>query len=97
MLIDVSARAGVVSMHTADLGTRIHRNRGLRELGPQAMAVQSVVLRRAGKIPVGPGAPETEFLLRPSIDDIAEIERVAVEIRERPPMSTIAGYARRAG
>ena len=88
LLIDIAALVGVQRMATADLGTRIHRNRTLRQLGPQAMAVQGVVLRRAGKLPSGPGAPERDVLLRPAADG-ASIERISVEVRERPPMSTI--------
>ena len=88
LLIDIAALAGVHRMASADLGTRIHRNRTLRQLGPQAMAVQGVVLRRAGKLPQGPGAPEREVLLRPAVDG-ASIERISVEVRERPPMVTI--------
>lgn len=88
LLIDISALVGVHRMATADLGTRIHRNRSLRQLGPQAMAVQGVVLRRAGKLPSGSGAPERDVLLRPAADGLS-IEQVNVEVRERPPMATI--------
>ena len=93
MLIDISALVGVHRMATADLGTRIHRNRSLRQLGPQAMAVQGVVLRRAGKIPSGSGAPELDVLVRPTADGSA-MERVTVEVRERPPMASILRHTR---
>lgn len=94
LLIDIEQVAGPDAMCIADLGARMHRNQKLRDLGPQAMAVQSVVLRRAGKIPSGPGSPERETLLRPGLG--GAVEEVTVEIRERPPMKTVAGYGRRA-
>jgi glucosyl-3-phosphoglycerate synthase len=93
LLIDLERTAGIDAMAAADLGVRMHRNQKLRDLGPQAMAVQSVVLRRAGKIPSGPGSPDHETLLRPGRH--GEIEGVPIEIRERPPMRDVPGYARR--
>lgn len=95
MLIDVERLVGREAMATADLGTRIHRRQSLRELGAQAMAVQSVALRRAGVIPSGPDASDAEVLLRPSLSSPGEIEAVDIEIRERPPMSSISGYGTR--
>ncbi len=48
MLIDVARRLGVASLAQVDLGLRVHRNRPLAELAPQAAAVLDVVLSRAG-------------------------------------------------
>jgi glucosyl-3-phosphoglycerate synthase len=48
LLIDVAARCGPCCLAQVDLGERVHRNRPLDELAPQAAAVIDVVLDRAG-------------------------------------------------
>jgi glucosyl-3-phosphoglycerate synthase len=48
LLIDVAERHGVQSIAQVDLGTRLHRNRPLAELVPQAHQVMEAVLDRAG-------------------------------------------------
>jgi len=48
LLADVSERFGLGSMVQVDLGRRVHRNRPLSELGPQAEAVLRTVLARSG-------------------------------------------------
>jgi glucosyl-3-phosphoglycerate synthase len=48
LLIDVAARCGAGALAQVDLGERVHRNRPLDELAPQAAAVIDVVLDRAG-------------------------------------------------
>jgi len=48
LLIDVAARHGGGAVAQVDLGERVHRNRPLDELAPQAAAVIDVVLDRAG-------------------------------------------------
>ena len=98
VLIDVASMAGPECIAGADLGTRIHRNRPLSELGPQAMAVQSIALRRAGVIqgvPVesayeSPSAT-TETLLRPLPGGLG-VEEVLVPVAERSPMGDMPGY-----
>ena len=58
LLIDVTSRFGDASLVQSDLGVRIHRNRSLGELGPQALAVLQVGMIRAGiVIPGALGAP----------------------------------------
>jgi glucosyl-3-phosphoglycerate synthase len=91
LLIDLVASYGVDAMAQVDLDVREHRNRPLEELGPQAMAVLVTGLRRAG-VPVDKRLAE---LIR--FDDHREIERVAVEIRERPPMLTVPAYLAKFG
>ncbi len=51
LLADVAGRYGLGSMVQVDLGRRVHRNRPLAELGPQAEAVLRTVLSRAGAGP----------------------------------------------
>jgi glucosyl-3-phosphoglycerate synthase len=48
LLIDVADAVGVDCMAQVDLGTRIHRNRDLDDLGPQALVVLQAALDRAG-------------------------------------------------
>lgn len=55
LLLDVAARFGVGSIAQVDLGVRIHRNRPLSELRPQAVEVLRAALTRAGlALPAGP-------------------------------------------
>lgn len=55
LLIDVAERFGSASLAQVDLGRRVHRNRPLEELAPQAEEVLRAVLARAG---VGDAVPE---------------------------------------
>jgi glucosyl-3-phosphoglycerate synthase len=91
LLIDLVARFGLDAVTQVDLDVREHRNRPLEELGPQAMAVLITGLRRAG-VPVDRRLAE---LIR--FDCNRDIERVAVEIRERPPMITVPAYLAKFG
>jgi glucosyl-3-phosphoglycerate synthase len=59
LLIDVARRFGVGSVAQVDLGERVHRNRPLAELAPQAAAVLDVALTRAGVAADGAPLPDT--------------------------------------
>lgn len=48
LLIDVVRRAGLGALAEVDLGRRVHRNRPLVELRPQAEQVARAILERAG-------------------------------------------------
>lgn len=48
LLIDLTARFGSDIVAQVDLGSRVHRNRPLRQLGPQASAILAMALGRAG-------------------------------------------------
>jgi glucosyl-3-phosphoglycerate synthase len=50
LLIDVAQHFGIEQVAQVDLGVRIHRNRPLTELRPQATDVLGAALRRAGVI-----------------------------------------------
>jgi glucosyl-3-phosphoglycerate synthase len=63
LLVDVAARHGVPALAQVDLGVRIHRNRPIEELRPQAVDVLRAALDRAGLLRAGSGDPEGE---RPS-------------------------------
>ena len=77
LLIDIADRFGTDVIAQIDLGTRIHRNRPLDELSPQATAVIQTMLCRAG-VSVPPAT-----LYRP------DLEPIDLEVIERPPLATI--------
>ncbi|MFI5053922.1 MAG: glucosyl-3-phosphoglycerate synthase [Acidimicrobiia bacterium] len=91
LLIDLVANFGADALSQVDLEVREHRNRPLEQLGPQAMAILVTGLRRAG-VPVDKRLAE---LVR--YDEQQHAERIAVEIRERPPMITIPAYRKKFG
>ena len=51
LLVDVARRLGVSSLAQVDLGVRVHRNRPLDQLRPQAVDVLRAALGRAGVSP----------------------------------------------
>jgi glucosyl-3-phosphoglycerate synthase len=86
LLIDVAERIGVDRMAQVDLGVRVHRNRPLDELAPQAVEVLRTALGRAG----------VELSAFPAILRRPGEEPLAVPSGERPPLATVAEYARSA-
>jgi glucosyl-3-phosphoglycerate synthase len=89
LLVDLVDMFGRDAIAQVDLGTRRHRNKPLLELGPQALAILVTALRRAGLADVD--APIAE-LVQPGTSGV---DFVDVEVRERPPMSTIPEYRER--
>jgi glucosyl-3-phosphoglycerate synthase len=81
LLIDVANVFGTEVMAQVDLGSRVHRNRPLDELSPQALAVMQAVLRRAGQ-----DVPSIAALVRPG----GSVE--VVKAAERPPLATVPAY-----
>jgi glucosyl-3-phosphoglycerate synthase len=86
LLIDVVTRFGPDALAQVDLGVRVHRNRTLDELSPQATAVLQTVLHRAG---LGDRIGDTTLLTRPGLDPLA------VRMHERPPLIEVPGYVLR--
>ncbi len=82
LLIDVAERFGIDRIAQVDLGVRIHRNRPLDELSPQAAAVMQAALRRAAPELVARAAT----LVRPDRDP------VVIDGAERPPLVEVPGY-----
>ncbi len=91
LLIDLVERFGRDAVAQVDLDVREHRNRPLDELGPQALAVMAIALRRSGLLPEEM-APLVE-LLRASPDGTVVAE--PVEVREREPIVTVPAYRAR--
>ena len=83
LLIDVAARRGRGAIAQVDLGTRVHRNRSLAELSPQATAVLQVALRRADPSLV----PDVVALGLPGGD------LVEVDGSELPPLADLRATA----
>jgi glucosyl-3-phosphoglycerate synthase len=95
LLVDVTARFGNTSLVQSDLGERVHRNRSLAELGPQALAVLQLALERArvGTRDVtgaGTGTGWTTELSRPGE------EAVTVTLVQRPPLVEVPGHLKTA-
>lgn len=81
-------------MAQVDTGTRVHRNRPLEELSRMAFAVMQAALRRLAS--EGRLDPETvrgmgmyQFAAE---GDSFRIEPTVIEVRERPPAVSVAGY-----
>ena len=55
LLVDVAEAYGTGAIAQVDLGTRVHRNRPLDQLRPQATDVLRAALSRAGAVIAGPG------------------------------------------
>ena len=82
LLIDLARRYGVECIGQVDLGTRVHRNRPLRELGPQAAAITAMALERAG---VDSRVEGDEHLIMPR----PEFGDATITIGRLPPMATV--------
>lgn len=96
LLLDVAAGFGATSIAQCDLGRRVHRNRPLHDLGPQALAILQLALDRAGVDPDGqpwktllerPGVPGVEVALvtLPPLVDAPEARLPARRLRHSPP------------
>jgi glucosyl-3-phosphoglycerate synthase len=90
LIIDVADRCGAASIVQCDLGVRIHRNRPLTALGPQALEIMQLSLSRAGL--TGPDGPARwrSLLLRPGQDP------VPVGLTQRPPLVQVPAYRKTA-
>ena len=86
LLVEVAVRFGSRALFQVDLGERVHRNRPLDELGPQAMAILQTAFDRAG---VGWRPEWSTTLVRPG--------RTSVEVDEAflPPLLEVPAYRRR--
>ncbi len=91
LVIDVAQRWGMAALAQCDLGERVHRNRPLAELGPQAMAIVQVAFSRAAMAPDMAGVlPWQSRLVRPGVDP------VTVTHSEHPSLATIAAHRKTA-
>jgi glucosyl-3-phosphoglycerate synthase len=89
LLVDLAETFGRDAIAQVDLGTREHRNKPLEELSPQALAILVTALRRADLLEHDDATAE---LVRAQVSGL---QFVPVEVRERPPITTIAEYRAR--
>ncbi len=94
LIIDVAERFGVEIMAQVDLEDRIHRTRPIGELSRMAFVVLQSALRRLA------ASGRMEFHSQPGID-LSQFEkedgeyrvlRTPIDVGERPPAVTVAGY-----
>ena len=86
LLVDVSARFGLDAIAQVDLGVRLHRNRPLDELSPQALAVMQTAFTKAH---LGLASAHAATLVRPGLLD------TTIEHVERPRLTRLEAYLRR--
>lgn len=79
LLIDLADRFGAEVLAQVDLGSRVHRNRPLRQLGPQSAAILAMALRRAGVTSID----DPLIMARPEFGD-AEIT-----VGDLPPLADL--------
>jgi glucosyl-3-phosphoglycerate synthase len=89
LLVDLVETFGRDALAQVDLGTRHHRNKPVEELGPQALAILVTALRRADLVELDAAAVE---LVRAHGAGCAF---EPVEVRERPPITTVPEYRAR--
>jgi glucosyl-3-phosphoglycerate synthase len=80
LLIDISERFGLDAIAQCDLGTRVHRNRTLDQLSPQALAILQTAFTKAK---IDAAGSEVATLLRPGLDPLL------VKHIERPPLASL--------
>lgn len=94
LLIDIADRFGVDAMAQVDTNTRFHRNRPLEELSRMSFAVFQAAFRRLSS----EGRLDPETIRGMGMDQVAtdgetfRMEPTVIEVRERPPAATVAGY-----
>jgi glucosyl-3-phosphoglycerate synthase len=92
LLIDVAERFGTEAMAQVDLEERIHRNRPIGELSRMAFAVLQAAFRRLGedqRLDAAAGLGLYQFT---GEGDDHQMAATRIEVRERPPAVTVAGY-----
>lgn len=90
LLIDVAERVGVDRLAQVDVGSIEHDRGTLRKLAPQAMAVLTVALRRAG---IDDSTDPLCHLL--GFDEGYAPDLQEISVAERPPINTVASYRAR--
>lgn len=84
LLVDLAERFGIGCMAQVDLGARMHRNRTLDDLGPQAATILHAALRRSAPALADPDA----VLVRPTADP------APIAADELPPLAEVADHRR---
>ena len=94
LLIDIAERFGMDALGQVDLELRVHRNRPIGDLSRMAFAVLHAALRRLGQEGTFRAAvPVPEGLTQFEPDDGGyRMRSTRIEVRERPPAISLAGY-----
>ncbi len=97
LLVDVAERFGLDSMAQVDLEHRVHRHRQIGDLSRMAFAVLQTALHRLqsgshAALLSSPSLELTQFRLGPAG---YEMGTSTIEVHERPPAATVAGYGAR--
>jgi glucosyl-3-phosphoglycerate synthase len=95
MLIDIADRYGVEAMAQVDLEERVHRNRPIGDLSRMAFAVLHTALRRLasdGRLEANLPPRDSMFQFE-DVDGASAMRATPIEVRERPPAISVAGYA----
>jgi len=94
LLVDITEAFGRNGLVQCDLGTRVHRNRPLSDLGVQALAILQAALQRAGLGDLDSQDSAafgwTAQLLRPGL------EPAPVSFTERPPLAEVPAHRKTA-
>ncbi|MGC4963883.1 glucosyl-3-phosphoglycerate synthase [Gordonia sp. DT101] len=86
IVLDTLSRYGMDAIGQVNLGTRIHRNRPLRELGPMSRQIIATMMSRLGI--EDSGSPLTQFLMEV---DGHSVRRAYPVLDDRPPMRLVPG------
>ncbi|MBD1321693.1 glucosyl-3-phosphoglycerate synthase [Gordonia hankookensis] len=86
IVLDTLSRYGMDAIGQVDLGTRTHRNRPLRDLGPMSRQIVATLMSRLGI--EDSGSPLIQFLME---DDGHSVRRAYPVLDDRPPMRTVPG------
>jgi glycosyltransferase involved in cell wall biosynthesis len=92
LLIDVAARFGTEAMAQIDLEERVHRNRPIGELSRMAFAVIRAALSRLGEEERRRASAALGMFQFESEDGEYRISSTPIQVDERPPAATVAGY-----
>jgi glucosyl-3-phosphoglycerate synthase len=92
LIIDVAERFGTDAIAQVDLEERVHRNRPIGELSRMAFAVLQAALRRLGEDPRLEAAATAGMYQFTREDEDYRMATTPIEVRERPPAATVAGY-----
>lgn len=88
VLLDTADRYGIDAIGQVDLGSRVHRNRPLHELGPMSRQIVATLFGRLGID--DRGAPLTAFVLG---DGGPALRRAYPVLDDRPPLRTLLAGA----
>lgn len=94
LLIDIAEQFGVDVMGQVDLEERVHRNRPIGELSRMAFGVLHAGLQRlsrSGRLDADLRAAEGLYQFEPSNGGY-EMGSTPIEVRQRPPAVSVAGY-----